>query len=131
MALQRLGKLCPCRHHGIEREHRLLEDDRNAAAPHLAHIPFRDLQQIATLELDRAAHDGAGIGQQPHHRKRRHRFAAAGFPHQGKRFAVANVESNAVHGAHDGRSRVDPRSKIPDPQQGGVFAHFNYQTREW
>jgi hypothetical protein len=81
MKLHRLADLSADGEHRIERRHRLLENHRDVVAADRAHLRFVEPEQIAApIELDRTADDPAGrIGNEPHHGKRRHTLAAAGF----------------------------------------------------
>ena len=51
---QRLRDLVADREDRIERRHRLLEDQRDLGAAHLAHLALGERQQVAALEADRA-----------------------------------------------------------------------------
>jgi hypothetical protein len=82
VALQRFGDLVADRHHRIQREHRLLEDHRHAAAPHVAHLGFGKLRQLDAVQRHRPADDLRSVRQEPHDRKRGERFAAPGFAQQ-------------------------------------------------
>ena len=57
--LQRLGDLAADLHHRVERRHRVLEDHRHLLAPHAAHRLAVEVADLAALELDAAAADGA------------------------------------------------------------------------
>ena len=68
---QRLRHLIANREHGIERGHRLLEDERDLGAADLAHPVLVERQQIAVLEDDAAAGDAARRLHEPHDRQAR------------------------------------------------------------
>ena len=57
---QRLHDLLSDRQDRIERGHRLLEDHRDVAAAHLAHLLVGEIEQVAALEQDAARGDAAG-----------------------------------------------------------------------
>ena len=87
---QRLHDLLADRQDRIERGHRLLEDHRDVAAAHLAHVVVGEIEQVAALEQDAARGDAAGVlGQKPHDGERGHRLAAAGFADDRHHFAGA------------------------------------------
>src|SRR6185437_15578872 len=69
-------------------------------AAQVAQLGPRDLQEIATLEMDLAAHRGVLRRQQAHHRERRHALAAARFAHEAERAAALQGEVDAVDRTH-------------------------------
>ena len=80
----------------IERRHRLLKDERDLGAANLAHVPFRQRQQVAVLEPYAAARNASRRLHQAHHRQRRDRFAAARFADQPQGLARSNLEADVV-----------------------------------
>ena len=80
----------------VERRHRLLKDERDLGAAHLAHLRFGQRQQIAVLEPDAAAGDPSRRLHEAHQRQRRDRLAAARFADQPKRFPGSNLEAHVV-----------------------------------
>ena len=123
VAFQCFGNLCAGGHHRIEREHGFLENHRDAAPAHVAHPGLGQCQQVLAVERDRTADDLPGIGQQPHHRQRGDRFAAARFAEQREGFAAFYGERQTVDRAHDRPAGIDPGAQILDFQQGTVGAH--------
>ena len=61
---QRLGDVSADAHHRVECSHRLLEDESDPGAADLAHLGFRQRQQVAALEEHLAAGDAARFLQQ-------------------------------------------------------------------
>ena len=74
---ERLRDLIADREDRVERRHRLLKDERDLGAAHLAHVRLGQRQQIAVLEPDAAAGDPSRRLHEAHQRQRGHRFAAA------------------------------------------------------
>ena len=102
MDLRGLGQLAADGEDGVERGHRLLEDHGDLAPADLAHLVFRKLEEIASLEEDAPAEDAAGGGgDQPHDAEGAHGLAAARLADEGNRLPRPHVPGHAVHGAHD------------------------------
>ena len=102
--MERLSELIAYCEHGIERGHRLLEDHAYPGSPYLAHLPCRELHEVASLEYDLPANDPARrIGDETHDRKSGYALAAAALANQRHRLALMQVERNAVHGPDDSR----------------------------
>src|SRR4051794_7312810 len=81
----------------IERGHRLLEDDGDVVAAHVAHLAFRQRQQVAALELDRTGRMLRGrIRQQLHHRERGDGFSRPRLADQRHRLALLDIERYVV-----------------------------------
>ena len=76
-------------------------------------------QQFAALEHDRAGRMvRRRIGQQLHHRQRRHRLAGAGLADQRHRLALADVERHAVDRQHLAARPAEGDGEIADGEQG-------------
>jgi hypothetical protein len=109
---QRFGDLVADAHDRIERGHRLLEDERDPRAPHLAHLAFRERKEVLAFEENRAAGDAAGRLEQPQDGKRGHRLPAARLAHEAERFARRHLKADVVHrcdrrtGAGEGHRQV-------------------------
>ena len=101
MELQRLDDLQSDRQHRIERGHRLLEDHRDFAAAHVAHLVFGQVEEIASLEQDAAFGTRPVRGKQPHDRMRGDRFSGAGFADQRDDLARADLKAEAFDRVHD------------------------------
>ena len=119
VAPQRLGHLTADRVHRIERGHRLLEDHADAIAAQLAVIRIRQAHQLAAVEADAAADDGA-VGQQAHQRERGDGFAAAGFADETQGLAALQRETDAANGLRGTAAGVEPDAEIPDFDQRRV-----------
>src|SRR4029079_4772421 len=87
--------------HRIEARHRLLENHRNVVAANGPHPRTGVLQEIGSLEADRACDLAGGLGDQSHQRHRGDRLAAAGFADDGERLAFTDMEGDTVDGAVD------------------------------
>ena len=113
---ERLGNLIADAHHRVERRHRLLEDERDARAPHLAHLGLAQGQQVAPLEEHRAAGDAARRLQQPQDRERGHRLAAARFADDAQRLPRRHLQAHVVHG---GAPAAERDGEMLDVEQTG------------
>jgi hypothetical protein len=82
MALDALGNLLADRHDRIERRHRLLEDHREVASPHVAQRGLVQRGKVNSAKTNPSPVDARATRQQPHDRKRRQAFAATGFTDQ-------------------------------------------------
>src|SRR5262249_43591599 len=81
----------------IERGHRLLKDDGDIVAAHVADLPLAHGEQILALEFDRAGRVvRSRIGQELHDRERGCRLAGARFANQRHRLSFADVEGDAI-----------------------------------
>src|SRR6185295_4087771 len=107
MQHQRLADLPADGHHRVERGHRLLEDHGDVVAADLAHLRLVESDEVATVELHRAADDAAGIVDEPHQRERRDALAAPALADDGQRLAALQREGDAIDGLHQPRARVE------------------------
>ena len=89
---ERFANLVADAHHRIERGHRLLEDQADAGAPHLAHLFVGQRQQITSLEDDAPSGNSARRFEQAQDRERRDGFAAARLADEPERLALADLE---------------------------------------
>ena len=119
VAPQRLGHLAPDRVHRIERGHRLLEDHADAIATQLAVIRIRQAYQLAAVEPDAAADDGA-LGQQAHQRERSDGLAAAGFADETQGFAALQREADPANSLRGPAAGVEPDAEVLDFDQRRV-----------
>src|SRR6266508_2889489 len=105
-------------HDGVERGHRLLEDHRDLVAadtPHL--LPWEAGEILSTIQ-DLSADDAAGsLGEQLDDRKCGHTLAAAGLADQPDRFAILDVEGDAIDRAYLAVAREERGAQILDPQE--------------
>ena len=108
--------------HGVERVEggqRVLEDDREFGARHLAPLLAVGVEQSSTsAELGGAADDVGDRLQQADERGGGHRLAAAGFAQQRERFAAAGVEGHLVDGAHRAGDGADLDGQAVDVEDG-------------
>src|SRR6195256_5172769 len=94
---ERLGDLLLEGVERIERGLRLLENDGDVGAAHVAHLRFRQGQQVAALEQNLARRViGLRVWQQLHHRQRGDRLAGSRFADQRERLALSDVERHLV-----------------------------------
>ena len=84
---------------GIERRHRLLEDDRYFLPADAAHIVFSCLDDIHAIEHDLARWMRRGVWQKFQYRKRRHGLARTGFANQRHRLALGDLERHTLDDA--------------------------------
>src|SRR5262249_33360175 len=109
----------------IERRHRLLEDDRDVVAAHMAHVAFAQWKKVTTLEHDRARRMVCRrIGKQLHHRKGGDRFARSGFPDKRDRLTLADVERHTIDGQKLALTSSEGDRKVADRQQSFVRVHL-------
>src|SRR6266540_5376520 len=102
VGVDRLAELIADLQDGIERGHRILEDDRYVVAAHPADRPLRQLEQVASLEDRLAADDLAGrLRNQPEKRHRADALARARLTDDPERLARIDVVRDAVHGLDD------------------------------
>ncbi|MPL75522.1 hypothetical protein SDC9_21346 [bioreactor metagenome] len=112
---QRLGHLIADRHQRVERGHRLLKDHPHAGAAQPAQLAFGKRGDLAPGQPDRAGAVRA-LGQEPHHRQRRHRLARARFADKAEDLARLKVQRDVAQ--HLGRADAD--AEAPDRKQAHV-----------
>ena len=101
--LERFGDLAADGVDGVERGHRLLQDQADLAAADRAHRPLVERQQVAAVEPNRAADDPSRRVDQAQDRQRGQRLAAARLADQGQRLAGVEREADARHGGRPSR----------------------------
>ena len=102
----------------IERRHRLLEDDGDVVAAHVADFVFRQSEQFLPLEAHRAGRVVRGrIRQQLHHRQCRDRLAGAALADQRHRLAFADVERHVIDRQHFARALPEGDGEIADGEK--------------
>ena len=102
----------------IERGHRILRDQRDAAAEQAASLRLRHREQIASLEPNGASGDD-GVGrQQAEHGAPEHRLAGAGFADQSPHLAGPDFQAGAAQ--HIGRmaAAADRDMQVVDGEHG-------------
>ncbi len=118
---QRLRDLVADAEDGIERRHRLLEDQRDLRAADRAHRSFVEREEVASPE----EHPSTGVASrrldEPHDRERRHRLAAAGFSDEAERFSLPDLEADVVDCRHGAARRCQKRSTRFDVRPGEVL----------
>jgi hypothetical protein len=119
MNLQGLHHLLADGEHRIERGHRLLEDHRDVAATLLAHLVFGEVEQVLSLEEDRAFRHPSGLGEQAHDRERRHRLAAAGFADHGNDLAAIDRIRDALDRMDRAAGGLEPHVQVANLKQRG------------
>jgi hypothetical protein len=93
-------------HHGVQRVHGSLGNERNVCEARQAHLLLGKLEQVLASQPDFAAFDMGGRFQQAHEAQRRGRFAGSGFTDKSQAFAGAQVKADAVYGAYRSASSV-------------------------
>ena len=117
--LENLADLLLDRVQRIERGHRLLEDDGDVVAAHVADLALRQAEQLPAFEMD-----GAGrmarrrIGQQLEDRQRRHRLAGARFADQRHRLALLDLERDAIDREHLALALAERDREVADGEKG-------------
>ena len=79
MRLERFHDLVADPDHRIERRHRFLKDHRDTSPAQRPPFCCREVQQIASLEVDGPRNRANGLGQQAHHSRGADRFTGTGF----------------------------------------------------
>ena len=98
MVVGRLADLVGDRQQRVQRGHRVLQDHRDALAPHPLHLGGRQLEQVHAVEDDLAARDRGALRQQPEQREAGRRLAGAGLADQAEALATVDGEAGAVDG---------------------------------
>jgi len=93
-----LGNLAADGIDGIERSHRILENNADSATAYLAHLFFGVLCDIFPVEQDFAPDDLAGLRQDAQDGIGGNAFTAAGFADDAEHLAFFEVEGKAVDG---------------------------------
>src|SRR5581483_6844915 len=120
MAKDRLDDLVANRKTRIERRHRLLKNHREPVAAQIPQGLVRRLQEIKTVEADRASDLRRLLRQQAHDRQRRHALAAAGLADEAERCAIGDAEIDAVDGMGDPTVvAVKADTQVPDLDERG------------
>src|SRR6266404_5461342 len=110
--------LRPDPHDGVERRHRILEDDGNGSATDFPQRPISEGEQARFLEKDAAANDPPWRRlNQPKDREHADRFAAAALPDDRKALAPVDGIGDAVQGVHNAVDGVELRLEIANLQQ--------------
>ena len=113
-----LGDLVGDRVDRVQRRHRLLEDHRDLVAADRLHRALVKRRQLAAVEGDPAVvRDVTRLVDEPHHRQRSDRLAAAGLADDAERGAGLQLEVDPVDRADRTAVRVEPRPQVLDPQQ--------------
>ena len=91
----------------VQRRHRILRDQRDAAAEQASPLAFRHAQEIAPLELDRSALD-VGVGRkQSENGPPQHRFARTGLADQAPHLAGLDLQADAAQHVRRRRTLAD------------------------
>ena len=117
MQPQRLGDLGADGADRVQRGHRVLVDQPDAAAPDLADVRLAQRQQLPALQLDRAGDPGRA-GQQPQQRQAGHALARARLAHDRDRLAPLDRETDPVHRVHRRVLGGEPHAQVGDRQGG-------------
>ena len=110
-------ELAADRHARVQRRRRLLIDDRDASAAEPPQCLAVRRDQIAALEQDLSARDGAVAAQIAHDRHDQRGLAAAGLAHQAKRLARADLQGELGNGRDRSAHRGVFHAKVADREQ--------------
>ena len=130
MKRQGLGNLIADRMQRRQRGHRLLEDDRYAPAPDVAHGAAVGMQGgnihragflFGIVEQDRSAGYARRLGQYPHYGLGNHGFAGTRFPNQRHGRPRLDGEGYATHRLDHAFRQVEANAQIRNFQQ--ILAH--------
>ena len=113
----------------IQAGHRVLKDHGDLRAADRTHIRFRAFEQVAPLKIDLAGCDLTdALGQQPHDGERRGRLARAGLAYQPQRFALIELERNAVERVNVVLLRVIDHGKVAYLRNDFVIQLFHLSS---
>ena len=102
----------------IERGHRLLEDDSDVVAAHVADLGLGQAQQLLALEADRAGRMvRGGIRQELQDRERGDRFAGAGLADQRDRLALLDLERHAIDRERLALTLAEGHGEVADSEE--------------
>ena len=94
---------------GVERGHRVLDDEGDLAASNLVHLAVGQPKKVFAVQRDAPRNDSARRhGYQAHQRQHGHRLAGAGLADDAQRLTAAKVEADAIHGF----DRAPPGRKV-------------------
>ena len=91
----------------VQRRHRLLVDDTDAAAAQAAKVGRRHAGDILVAVGDAAGSKAAAIAEMPEDGHRQGGFAAAGFADQPQALARPQGEGHVIDGAHRPRAGAE------------------------
>jgi hypothetical protein len=118
----------------VERAHGLLEDHGDVVAAQAAHLPLRELHEVAPLEQDLTRFELAGgLRHQAHDRQRRDALAAAALAHHAHGGAPRDDQRHVVHGAQRAFVGVEGGRQTADLEQGtghGPAPYHRTRARE-
>ena len=104
----------------VERGHRLLEHHGDVVAAHLAHRILVGRDQVLSVEHHLAGGMVRGwVVQQLQDRERRNRLAGAGFADDGERFALGEIEGDAIDGERLAPALAEGDGEVLDGEEGG------------
>ena len=99
VADQRLHDLIADGEHRVQAGHRVLKDETDPRAAHIAQVVVADLEQVAVAQHDLTTADfGRGRRQKPDQRHHGHRFARAAFADNAQKFTTPQMEADRVDG---------------------------------
>ncbi|MCY1525029.1 hypothetical protein D9M68_599920 [compost metagenome] len=104
---QMLEQLLAHRQRGIQARQRLLGNERDLAAEHVAALRRRHLVQVRSTELDGAGGDAKARRQGARHHAAQHAFAGARFAYQAQHAAFGDVQVDAAQNGGGQAPAVD------------------------
>ncbi len=112
------------RKHRVQRCHRILEDHRDLAPPHLSHLLFFEFHKIAIIKHNTVGYNFPWrLRDQPHHREHRHALPAPALPDDAQRLPLTHIKRDPVHRMYCPFIRVKPGLQIVH------FQNFRRQGR--
>ena len=124
VSLDGVGDLGADTHHGVERVHDALGDQRDAGEAHASHLLLGQGQQPELAEVDPTSFDAARWSNQPHQGHGGGGLAGAGLAHEPQPLACAQFEVDALHGSHGSPLGVIVDAQLLHPQRDpAVGAH--------
>ena len=135
MTDDRLLDLLADREHGIEREHRLLEDHRDRAPAQRRPLRLGEPADVEPGHPDRTVDLHPALVEQPHQRAERDALARAGFAEDPEHLAGSQVEAHTVDGVHRALAREEAHAQVADGYDrlrgGGTHAGPLVPARLW
>ena len=115
----RLGDLVADAVDGCQGGHRILEHHADRLAPKPRHRVVAQAQQLGAVQPHRPAHVRV-LGQQAHHRHRRHGLTRPRFADHGHHFTALDVVADATHRPHRCAVGGEADRQIGHFQQRGI-----------
>ena len=117
--------------HGRQRRQRILEDHRDLAPAHLAHLALAEPHQVASAVEHLPLGDRVRVTDEPHDRQHRDGLSRAGFADDAEHLAEGDRKRELVDGADQPALRAKGNAQVAHLEQGhlGVVRHGEHGGR--